>query len=47
MVPRSEPPRSLQRSPAIDAFIEPAETMALTALQALLCAGRCTWEVVP
>lgn len=35
------------KSPRRHAFIEPAATMALTALQAFFCSGRADWEVVP
>jgi len=35
------------KHPRRHSFIEPAETMALTVLQALLCTGRRNWEVVP
>lgn len=35
------------KHPHRHAFIEPTVSMALTALQALLCSGRDDWEVVP
>jgi hypothetical protein len=34
------------KSPRRHAFIEPAASKALTALQALFCSGRADWEVV-